>query len=299
MLVLRVSGTILTRLLYLPRQLLRPPNTSYRILPNSYKSYKIKTMLIHTTAIVLHHTHYNDQYTIVHFYTLTHGRLGVLVPKKTHKTKKHHILLTRLAEVDLLVELKPQRELAFFREAHSVSPHYTLQVQPTKCSQAIFLSELLYRVLTLPSSDSDLYEYLSTSLNFLDSLDKGVANFYLCFSLYLLRFLAIAPDLRLLRRSSGKYFNLSEACYTNMTSGARHLLPSAESQHLRLFSRITYRNLHYFQYSRAERGRILDWLMLYYQLHLPSFSPLKSIPILRAQAQKSIEQDEKFRPIEH
>lgn len=241
-------------------------------------------MIIHTPAIVLHRTPYNDRFSIVHFYTLTHGRLGVLVPN-THKSKKQHILLTRLAEVDLIVELSAQRDLAFFRETHAIAPHYALQTQPTKCSQALFISELLYRVLTHSNPDSDIYEYLSTSLNLLDSLDRGVANFYLCFSLYLLRFLAIAPDLRMLRRSRGKYFDLHDACYTNVTSGARHLLPSAESKHLRLFSRITYRNLHCFRYNRVERGRILDWLMLYYQLHLPSFSPLKSIPILRAQGQ--------------
>ncbi|MCI7038474.1 MAG: DNA repair protein RecO, partial [Bacteroidales bacterium] len=42
----------------------------------------------------------------------------------------------------------------------------------------------------------------------------------------------------------------------------------------------TYANMHLFSMSRAERRRVIDIMIKYYRLHLPSFPELKSLAVL-------------------
>ena len=44
--------------------------------------------------------------------------------------------------------------------------------------------------------------------------------------------------------------------------------------------RMTYANMHLFSMSRAERRRVIDIMIKYYRLHLPSFPELKSPAVL-------------------
>lgn len=249
-------------------------------------------MQLQTLAIVLHSTAYNDRYAIVHLYTLERGRLGVLVPRGGRLKGKHHLLLVPLSEVELSLELRPHRDLAILRESKAISAHHGIQMNPAKCSQVIFLSELLYRILSQPEPDSELYGYISSSLVILDRLESGVANFYLCFVYRMLRFLAISPEGAVGGGRVGSceydWFDLMDVCYTPEPRLRQYALPPEEAKHLRLFSRITFDNLAIFRYNRHDRALILDRLMLFYRLHLPPFPALRSIEILRASATSSL-----------
>lgn len=240
-------------------------------------------MFIQTPAIVLHSAAYNDRYIIAHLYTREHGRLNVLVPRGGRSRSRHHLLLTPLAEIELTAELKPRRDLALLKEAKILSAYHTIQTHPAKCSQAIFLSELLYRVLSLPEADHALYDYISSAMQIFEVIQRGVANFYLCFTYHLLHFLAVAPEIQRQDRSApALWFDLAEACFTPRPRSVQYALAPHEAVHLRLFARIRFDNLSAFRYNRHDRAIILDRLMLFYRLHLPAFSPLRSIEILRS-----------------
>ncbi|MDO4691313.1 MAG: DNA repair protein RecO [Porphyromonadaceae bacterium] len=240
-------------------------------------------MFIQTPAIVLHSTAYNDRYIIVHLYTREHGRLNVLVPRGGRSRSRHHLLFSPLAEVDLTAELKPRRDLALLKEVKILTAYHTIRIHPAKCSQAIFLSELLYRILSQPEADQALYDYIASAMHTLEMLQSGVANFYLCFTYHLLHFLAVAPEIQ---RESGQgstpWFDLAEACFTPRPRSIQYALSPHEAAHLRLFARIRFDNLSAFRYNRHDRAIILDRLMLFYRLHLPAFPTLRSIEILRS-----------------
>lgn len=222
----------------------------------------------------------------MHLYTRQCGRLGVLVPRSKRKATPTRYSLFPLSEIELTADRSPHRELAMVREVKLLAPNHRLQIELAKQSQAMFISELLYRILTHPEADEALYDYLSLSMQVLDSLRQGVANFYICFAYRLLHHLAIAPsidseDAAALRGGSLLWYDLEEVCYTPTPSNPRHALRPVEALHLSLLERMHYGNLGAYRYSRADRGLIIDRILLYYRLHLPPFPALKSLGILR------------------
>lgn len=240
-------------------------------------------MLIETRAVVLHRSAYSDRYSIVHLYTKEYGRLGVLV--STNKSRKNKMLnmLMPLAEVELVGELKLGKSLATLKELRLYNPNYHIQLNPIKCSQGIFLSELLYRLLVHDEADERLYDFISNSMLILHSIERGVANFYMTFCYLLLHYLAIEPTIldSHSSRIGGMWFDLREAQYVQMPSLQSQAIPPHLLPALQTFARINYYNMHVFRYSREDRRQIVDYLLLYYRLHLPTFGVIKSLEVLR------------------
>ncbi len=245
-------------------------------------------MFVPTKAFVLHRKPYNDSYSIIHLYTLERGRIGVLFPNKKNRRKRNAIILSPLSEVEVLLQLKPRRDLAYIKEVKVLNPNHSIQSQANKCSQAIFISELLYRTLTMPEADEELYSFLSYSFKSFELLEKGVANFYLCFTYKLLEYFAVSPLLELPenRQENKVWFDMENGVFTSFPGVSNYILDLDETAHLTLLIRMNYDSLAFFKYNREQRGRILDRLMEYYQLHIPNFRPLQSISILRNASQK-------------
>lgn len=242
-------------------------------------------MLIKTKGIVLHRSAYNDRYCIVHLYTEGYGRLGVLQPIGRTRRSGYKSLLSPLSEVELVGELKKGKQLVSIVELRLYRPNYAIQQQPIKCSQAIFISELLYRVLTEDFADESTYRFVSESLYILHCIERGLANFYLCFTYQLLHYLAIEPTIDELNLCATKWFDLGEARFTSTPHVSSQAIPPSLCPAMCRFVRMRYDTMHRFRYSRHERATIIDYLLLYYRLHLPHFGQIKSLEILRSSSQ--------------
>lgn len=245
-------------------------------------------MLIETRAIVLHRSAYNDRYSIVHLYTEQYGRLGILT-SATRSRKGNavrHQALSPLSEIEFIGELKAGKGLATIKELHLYRPNHQIQLNPIKCSQGLFISELLYRVLSGDMPEPQLYHFIADSLYFFHTASEGLANFYLCFSYHLLHYLAIEPSVDPTDIGFGRWYDLKEAQFTtepNLTSNTA--IPPSHTYYMYLFTRMTYANMHRFRYNREQRAIIIDYLLLYYRLHLPAFPHIKSLDILRGAGQ--------------
>lgn len=244
-------------------------------------------MFVQTPAIVLHQTPYNDRYGIVHCYTVHMGRVNFLVSKpssgggKKRGGRSTWQTLQPLVEVELNYEIRPHRDLHHIQEFKVTAARIPLYSHPVKSSVALFLSELLYRLLSHSESDPVLYDYIVHSLALLDGevSAKAIANFHLCFMLHLTAYLGIAPDLTLSERP--RYFDLREGHYIGHAPMHQDYLTGQELTYLSSFARITFANSRRYQYNRAQRARILELLIHYYRIHLPPFGALRSPEILR------------------
>lgn len=234
---------------------------------------------ITSAAIVLYRTRYSDRYSIVHLYTLEAGRLGVLVPERAGKRNTIREYLRPLAEVEVTLQLHPKRDLASIQEVRPLHLRHTVHMDPAKGAQAIFLSEFLYRILTIPQADEALYGHLSQALVFWERTTRGVANFHLCLLLRLLPVLGIAPSITPPAHDEERFFSLLEQAF--YPEQQAYCLDAQESAHLILFLRMDYPTMHLFRYSRQDRARLLDALLTYYHLHLHPLPALKCLPILR------------------
>ena len=143
----------------------------------------------------------------------------------------------------------------------------------------MFIGEFLYHSLKGEQAGRPLFEYLFSSLQWLDAACTSFANFHLVFLMRLSRFFGFFPNV--CNYVPHCYFDLLNGCFTVMPPTHPHLLNEAEAAVLPVLLRMNFETMHLFRFTRAERNRILDVLNEYYCLHIPDFPKLKSLDVLR------------------
>ena len=262
-------------------------------------------MKVKTEAIVLHSFKYGESKMIVDTFTRTHGRLSFAVPlpRSAHsKLKKQYFQPLTLLNID--ADIQQQSRLQKISEASIAAPLPSLLSDPSKLAIALFICEFLYHALRDEQQNGPLFEYLCTSIQWLDQRESDFANFHLVFLMHLSRFLGFYPNLegrgarvrgtryedrldrgcedRLDRRGEDSlYFDLRAAEFCSLTPTHRDFLMPQEAGRIRLLMRMDYATMHLFRMGRADRNRILEIIIHYYRLHIPQFPELRSLPVLQ------------------
>ena len=92
-------------------------------------------------------------------------------------------------------------------------------------------------------------------------------------------FLGFHPDLSSYR--DGALFDLREGFFTSVTPFHSDYLNVDDARRMLTLMRMSVSNLHLFPLSRSERNRIIDFILLYYRLHIPQFGEMKTLEVLR------------------
>ena len=234
-----------------------------------------------TRGIVLHTIPFNDKYAIIYMYTEAFGRASYLVSRARSKrggvTKS---LFAPLTVWNLEVDHQPKRELHKIKEAHACFLLTDVAGDPVKSMLALFLSEVLFRVVREQESDPRLFQYLYESIHLLEYADKGIANFHLVFLLGLLHPLGIFPNVE--SYHPGAYFDMLNGLFTDALPLHGHFLNEADSAVFVSLLRMGFDNMSLFGFSRQDRHAILQYILTYYRLHLPDFPEIKSLSILQS-----------------
>lgn len=238
-------------------------------------------MLCKTEALVLHTIKYGEQKLIVDMFTRQHGRLSFLlnIPKTTHgKLRKQYFQPLTILMIES--DVRPQLQLQKLRDAAILSPLPTLLSDPSKLSICLFLSEFLYHALKGEQRNELLFDYVTTSLQWLDSREQNYANFHLVFLMHLSRFLGFYPNLED-REEASLYFDLQAASFCTAPPLHRDFLMPEEAGILRLMMRMDFPTMHLFRLNRQQRDRCIEVALLFYRLHLPDFPDLRSLSVLK------------------
>ena len=255
-------------------------------------------MKVKTEAIVLHSFKYGESKMIVDTFTRTHGRLSFAVPlpRSAHsKLKKQYFQPLTLLNID--ADIQQQSQLQKISEASIAAPLPSLLSDPSKLAIALFICEFLYHALRDEQQNGPLFEYLCTSIQWLDQRESDFANFHLVFLMHLSRFLGFYPNLEtrgyedsvargyggtgVRRYEDSLYFDLRAAEFCSLTPTHRDFLMPQEAGRIRLLMRMDYATMHLFRMGRADRNRILEIIIHYYRLHIPQFPELRSLPVLQ------------------
>ncbi len=238
-----------------------------------------------TRAIVLRMHPYSDRYSILHCYCQDCGRQNFLLPStkpSRRKSPRMAQLVSPLAEIELLYQQRPQRDLQRIDQLSLFRPRLQLQCDQIKQSIVIYLSEFLSHILRNQEPETLLYEFLSHSIDQLDECKQSAANFHIAFLLQLLRHLGIQPDLAPDFGAKVLYFDLLESRYTDVAPLHAYTVPTQGLRFMQLLARMSYDNMHRFRLTRLQRRQILAYIETYYRLHLPDFPSLRSPQTLAA-----------------
>lgn len=238
-------------------------------------------MLVKTRGIVLHTIAYNDTYSITHIYTEAFGRASYLVPRrKGKKATLSKALFIPLSVIEMEVEHLNKRDLHRIKETRMCFPQTEIYCNPVKNIMALFLSEVLFRVVKDTEPDPNLFNYLFSSIQLLEITEEGVANFHIVFLLRLLIHLGIYPNTE--DNKTNGYFDMLNGTFVGSIPSHRHFLNREESKAFGILFRISFENMSLYSFSRHERVAIINRIIEYYRLHMPEFPEIKSISVMQS-----------------
>jgi DNA repair protein RecO (recombination protein O) len=146
---------------------------------------------------------------------------------------------------------------------------------------ALFMIELLQKCLKQPETNAELYYFMEDALTRLDqSTEKIQANFPLFFSIHLAGFFGLRIDDNYSEKR--KFLDLREGFFTEEKPLHPHYLEeplSGVSAHLiRIMQPAELADL---PLNKDKRRLLLEAYEDFYSIHIPGFTPLKTLPVLR------------------
>jgi DNA repair protein RecO (recombination protein O) len=236
-------------------------------------------MLYKTDGIILHTVKYSESSIIAKIYTSEFGLQSYMISGVRSKKSKHKsALLQPLSLVDLIVSNSSKGGLQRITEINLLQPYTDIPYNVVKSSIAIFLNEILYKVLKEEHADPDMFEYVKNALLVLDLKQENCSNFHIYFLTQLSRYLGFAPQDVL--SELHVFFDLREGRFLTAIPSHSHYLSTAGSRIFQDFMHAGFENFHLIKTDRLQRKELLQALILYYQLHIAAFGEIKSLSIL-------------------
>ena len=237
-------------------------------------------MLTKTQAIVLHTIKYGETRLIVDMFTRSHGRLSFIVSlPKSAKAKMKKQYFQPLTQLEIETDVRQKAQLQKLCDARLSTAYTTLPFDADKLSISLFVAEFLYYALRGEQQNAPLFDYIASSIGWLDAQPSQYANFHLVFLMRLSRFLGFYPNLE--HYHAGDYFDLRESSFCGAAPLHRDFLMPEEAGKLEVLMRMDYPTMHLYRMTHSERNRLLEVALAYYRLHLPDFPEVKSASVLR------------------
>lgn len=231
-------------------------------------------------AIVLRTFRYNDESLITHLLTEQGGCVGMLVRiSRSKRTAVRHSLFQPLAVLQVEWDERPHADLQRPKAAQAVLPFVSLPYDPHKSAMALFLADFLYYALRNEPASRSIFEYVASSIEWLDACNEGFANFHLVFLMRLTRFLGFMPNVEGMKE--GEWFDLRTADFVAEQPLHNDTLTPAYAILIPKLLRLRYGTMRLFRFRGTERSQLLSYINLYYRLHLPDFPELKSLSVLK------------------
>lgn len=235
-------------------------------------------MLQKTRAIALRITNYSENSVVAQLFTEAFGIQSYLINgARKPKAKIHVNMLQPLHLLDMVVYYKDSGALQRIKEATSSPMLQQIPLDIAKSSVAIFLNEILYKVLKQQQPDPQLFHFIQQSILWLDQTDKPIHNFHLCFLMKLSRFLGYMPTASTTHLA---FFDLVDGIFTNFAPAHTYVLQEPHTHMFHVILNISYEDAHTIQMRHEDRIYLLSQIINFYKLHTENFGTVNSLQIL-------------------
>lgn len=232
---------------------------------NTYKS----------TAIIFKTLKYRDSSLIVDAFTRERGLRSYIVNGVRSARKGNNAGLYQVTNiVDLVAYEKAENSLSRIKEIKLHRLYMELSRDIIKSSIATMIIEVARNAIKEHEAHVELYDFLENQLLTLDAGDHDLSLYPIRFMCGLAHHLGIAPS-----NDYSPYhdqFDLVEGVYVAHGTSSNRCLAIDESAYL---SRLLQDEAH-LKIPKSIRNSLLQNMANYFQYHLPSFAPLKSLSIL-------------------
>lgn len=229
-------------------------------------------MLCTTRAITFQVTPYTDSKLIVKLYTEDFGLQSFML-NKSGKNKKSFNVFSPLSLTEVVIYKKEKSTIHSIKEVKTDFPFHSIPNDMIKLSIVIFMNEILLKSIREQEENSSLFNFVRESLIELEKNTIGV-NFHVHFIAELTRYLGFYPQ-GCYTEATPK-FDLKEGLFCFKTQSDFIVIEKNIAQKMgSIFNQEKEIVL-----TGDERKKILDYLILYYDLHLQGLGTIKSRNIL-------------------
>jgi DNA repair protein RecO (recombination protein O) len=236
-------------------------------------------MIRKTRGIVLHTTRYGDSSLVVQCYTEQSGRQSFMVKGVRRSRKDNRAnLFQPLFILDFEVYHKDSREMQLVKEVNRAIPLNSIPYDVTKSTQAIFMAEVLYRVVKEEEPNPMLAHYLISTIQYLDALEEASPDFHIIFLFQLSRYLGFYPQKSI--RGEELFFDLASGRFQTVFVEPDIQLDEPSSALWKSYMLTDYQQVKSLEMNSTQRKKILDNLVRYYHLHVEGMGEVRSLEIL-------------------
>jgi DNA repair protein RecO (recombination protein O) len=237
-------------------------------------------MLYKTAGIVLHHIRYGETSIIAHIYTELFGRQSYIINNvRSSKPAFGLSYFQPLTILDIETYYKPGRDIQRLKELRRHIPLDNIYSDISKSSIALFIAEIIYKTLQEAESNPSMFEFLNHSVQFLDLMTKGIADFHLIFLIQFSKYLGIYPKIQLDQLNEkatdeifARHLN-DDALFLDLSDSARIKLAE--------LTRRSFQDLDKISINSQVRFELLDKLVDYYKLHFDNIRQINSLKVLK------------------
>jgi DNA repair protein RecO (recombination protein O) len=235
------------------------------------RSYKAR-------GIVLHTMRYGENSLIAFMLTDLHGRQNYLIQGVRSGRNNKAALYQPMFTVDFVGLESPKLQMHRMKEAVNGMPLRTVPFDVRKSTVALFMAEVLYRLIRESEPHSPLFDFVADSIAALDALDddNAVANFHLQFLVQLSLHLGFYPGNEYVE---GGWFDIAEGVFVRHEPSHRHAMGPENAQILGTL--MTIDDLATLRLGRTARAGFLNAMLAYFGYHLDAIHNVRSVEILR------------------
>lgn len=224
-------------------------------------------MLKKTAGIVIHYIKYRETSIIVKIFTRQLGLKSYIVNGvRSAKATSKIALYQPLSLLDLVVYDKENASLNRISEVKLSHAFQRIPFDYYRSGVAMFVAEVLGKAIYENYQNEALYDFLEKSIQYLDSEALNLSIYPHSFLLQLSLFLGFGP-------ADAKEF------YQQLQQGAGAV--AVEGEEKEYFDQLLKDGFNPpNKTSKAVRRNLMDHLLLFYKVHLDTFSEIKSVKIL-------------------
>lgn len=233
-------------------------------------------MLTNSEAIILGYINYSETSVILKTYTKNYGFKSFIV-RGIRSKKRKKITLGQLQPLTILdIEFNNNStKLSYLKTIKIIEPYTSINNDIIKINICLFLAEFLSKTLKIDLKNEPLFEFVKQSLLWFDNSNK-VSNFHLLFMLKLSDYLGVMP-----KYSSEKslYFDIENGIFTNAPMSSSYIKDRVVKD-LQDILGIKFDYNNEIMINVNQRKDMLNFLISYYEYHVPGFKRPKSVDIL-------------------
>ncbi len=233
-------------------------------------------MLQKTEGIVLKTLKYSESSVITKIFTREFGEFSFIVPGvrgSRNKSKGNLFQPLQILELDLYYH--PNKSLLKLKEYRPGYIYQHLYTDMIRQSVAIFALEVISKCIHEHEVNDTLYDYFRTFLMDTDTTESMAAMMPQHFLLNASNILGFMPYIEV-PFEERPYFNLEAGVFEKQPSFTMISLDKNEA--LLIFEFLDKNDAHF---SKNDRLKILEILLMYFRIHLPNFKQMNSLEILR------------------